>query len=131
MTELAKCIGIAVVSQSGRYLVGIRGPNVPLAGYAEFPGGKCLADESPEICAVRECLEETGITVTVERLLLRREYAYPHATVDLHFLLCHPSDETSIRDEHLGFRWVHPDELAKLRFPEANEPLIKMLTSTT
>ena len=55
MTADIKRIGIAVVEHAGRYLVGIRGPDVPLAGYAEFPGGKCLPNESPEDCAVREC----------------------------------------------------------------------------
>ena len=50
-----KRIGIAVVEHEGRYLVGTRGPDGPLAGYAEFPGGKCLPDELPEMCAIREC----------------------------------------------------------------------------
>ena len=125
-----KRIGIAVVELGGCYLVGIRGPDVPLAGYAEFPGGKCLECESPEACAVRECREESGLLVTVDRLLLRREHTYPHATVDLHFVLCHPTDAASVSDEHGGFRWVPCEQLASLKFPEANEPLIEMLTRT-
>ena len=71
MTADIKRIGIAVVEQAGHYLVGLRGPDVPLAGYAEFPGGKCLPNESPEDGAVRECREESGLLVTVDRLLLR------------------------------------------------------------
>ena len=128
MTAGSKRIGIAVVEQAGRYLVGLRGPDVPLAGYAEFPGGKCLDGESPEDCAVRECHEESGLIVTVDRLLLRREHSYPHATVDLHFVLCHPSEAASVSDEHRGFRWVPREQLVSLKFPEANELLIKALT---
>ena len=127
MTADTKRIGIAVVEHAGRFLVGTRGPDVPLAGYAEFPGGKCLADESPEDCAVRECHEESGLIVTVDRLLLRREHSYPHATVDLHFVLCRPTEEASVSDEHQGFRWVPREQLASLKFPEANAPLIEML----
>ncbi|MEK6261805.1 MAG: (deoxy)nucleoside triphosphate pyrophosphohydrolase [Planctomycetota bacterium] len=127
-TSAVKRIGIAVVEHAGRYLVGIRGPDVPLGGCAEFPGGKCLPNESPEDCAVRECREESGLLVTVDRLLLRCEHSYPHATVDLHFVLCRPTAAASVSDEHRGFRWVPHEQLASLKFPEANEPLIQMLT---
>ncbi len=131
MTTDTKRIGIAVVEHAGHYLVGLRGPDVPLAGYTEFPGGKCLPHESPEDCAVRECREESGLLVTVDRLLLRCEHSYPHATVDLHFVLCRPSETTSVSDEHRGFRWVPREQIASLKFPEANEPLIKMLAGTS
>ena len=62
MTNHIKHIGIAVVEQAGHFLIGTRGPDVPLAGFAEFPGGKCYEEEAAEDCAVRECLEETGLT---------------------------------------------------------------------
>lgn len=126
-TSPIKQIGIAVVEHAGRYLVGIRGSNVPLAGFSEFPGGKCLPDESPEACAVRECLEETGLAVTIERLLFRRVFTYPHASVDLHFFLCHPKDDASVRDDHQSYRWITAVDLSTLRFPEANAPLLAML----
>jgi len=125
--SLPKRIGIAVVEHAGRYLVGTRGPDGPLAGYAEFPGGKCLADETPEACSIRECQEETQLAIVVDRLLLRREHTYPHAIVDLHFFLCHPLNEESVCDEHCGFRWVSGNELPRLTFPEANAPLVEML----
>lgn len=125
-----KRIGIALVEACGAYLVGTRGAEGPLAGYAEFPGGKCLPDEAPETCAIRECFEETGLPVTVERLLLRQEFTYPHARVDLHFFLCHPEHPAKIADEHQGFRWVPARELGSLKFPEANEPVVALLTKS-
>lgn len=126
-TSSPKRIGIAVVEHDGGYLIGTRGPDSPLPGYAEFPGGKCQPDESAEECAVRETLEETGLNVIIERLLLRREFSYPHATVDLHFFLCHPHDVSMVREEHHSFRWLPVRELATLKFPEANAPLVAML----
>jgi 8-oxo-dGTP diphosphatase len=125
-----KRIGIAIVEHDGRYLVGTRGPDSPLPRYAEFPGGKCEAGETAEACAIRETEEETGLNVEIDRLLLRREYAYPHATVDLHFYLCHPKDPQAVRDEHRAFRWIAARSLAELKFPEANVPIIRMLAST-
>ena len=124
-----KRIGIAIVEQAGHFLIGTRGPEVPLAGFAEFPGGKCGESEATEDCAVRECLEETGLFVQIERPLMRREHTYPHGTVDLHFYLCHPSREVSLSDEPRGFRWVPAKDLATLPFPEANAEVVRLLTT--
>ena len=122
-----KRIGIAVVKHEGRYLVGIRGPDIPLAGFAEFPGGKCLTDESPADCAVRECREETGLEIAVDRLLHRLEYECPHAHVDLHFLLCHPQRAADVQELHHGFGWFASDDLKLMTFPEANSEVLALL----
>ncbi len=119
-------IGVAVVERDGRFLVGVRGPDSPLPGKAEFPGGKSLPGESSRDAAIRECLEEVGVAVEAIELLLTREFTYPHATVALEFWLCRPTTET--RFEPLGnFRWVAAVELATLDFPAANAPVIDRL----
>ena len=58
-------IAIAVVEHEDRLLVGRRPAGVPLSGYCEFPGGKVKPNESSKEAAVRECLEETGLSVIV------------------------------------------------------------------
>jgi mutator protein MutT len=118
-------IGIAIVEHAGRYLVGIRPEGVPLAGYAEFPGGKCHADEPADACAVRECREETGLAVAPVRLLQQVTHTYPHGTVELSFWLCRPAD--GVAADYNGFRWVNAEQLAALRFPEANAAVIARL----
>lgn len=119
-----KRIGIAIVEHAGRFLVGTRGVGQDLAGCAEFPGGKCLPDEASEVCAVRECFEETGLPVSPVRLLQRLEFTYPHAVVDLHFWLCSPASGAEPQN---GFRWVDRDELAQLPFPAANAEVVQVL----
>jgi 8-oxo-dGTP diphosphatase len=119
-----KRIGIAVVVHDGRVLVGIRGPDVPLPGLAEFPGGKCESDESPEACAVRECREETGLDVEASSIFADYVWTYPHATVHLHFVQCQPRSPEDVRDAHQTFRWVEPTELRRFQFPEANAQVI-------
>lgn len=125
-----KRIGIAVVEHAGRYLVGLRGPHVSLAGFAEFPGGKCRADESPIDLAIRECHEESGLDVAAVRLIERLEYEYPHGRVDLHFVLCRPIQLPDVRGQHQGFRWATLSELKSMKFPDANDSVIKLLVNS-
>ena len=128
-TTSSTLIGVAVVRCGGRYLVGRRGPDGPLAGYDEFPGGKCRDGESAAACAARECREETGLEVEAVELLLRREFTYAHGSVDLNFWLCRLREGQSEVTLQNGFGWVTTDELAGLRFPEANAPLLELLRS--
>lgn len=120
-------IGIAVVENSARYLVGIRPEGSELAGCSEFPGGKCGIDEASDRCAVRECFEETGLVVTADELLLQRVFHYPHGTFDLSFWLCRPAKKSDVGISHSGFRWVTKQELATLIFPGGNAPVIELL----
>ena len=127
MTARRIPIGIAVVEHSGRYLVGMRSDDGPLAGCAEFPGGKSRPGESPAACAIRECAEETGLRVAIVELLYQGPYDYPHALVDLSFFLCRAIDPNKVDARQERFDWVPLNRLSGLRFPPANQPVIEML----
>ena len=123
-------VAIAVVEHEGRFLVGKRSEFVPLGGYWEFPGGKLQVDESPREAAERECLEETGIAVEATHCLVVNLQQYEHGEIKLHFLACQlrfpdaaPADTTPT----LPFKWVSREELASLRFPVGNRPLLQRL----
>lgn len=122
-------IGIAVVEQDNCFLVGVRPEGVPLAGYAEFPGGKCGPNEPPRECAVRECHEETGLEVIADELLMTCRHAYPHGDVELHFWRCQPMSSVGESLPTGTFRWTPRSLLNDLRFPDANAAVLKMLTT--
>lgn len=125
MTERITRVGIALVEDAGRFLVGVRPEGTPLAGAAEFPGGKCDPGETPAACAERECFEETGVTVTAVECLETTTHTYPHGTVEIHFWRCHP---VGMPGELLGtFRWVETKALASLPFPKANASVLQRL----
>ena len=127
-------VGIAIVEHEGRFLVGVRQADQVLAGKAEFPGGKCEAGETARDCAVRECLEETGVPVVAERLLEHTDHEYQHGRVDLEFWLCsvvaNEASETGNSVWPSGsFRWCAWSELATFDFPEANRRVIERLAA--
>ncbi len=128
MTDEPTRIGIAIVKHCGNYLIGFRGANTTLAGKAEFPGGKCEPGESFADCAIRECREETGLSVVPQELLYQTTHTYSHDTVSLEFWRCSLSNADKNHPQH-GFRWVPAHELVTLDFPAANAPLLDLLST--
>jgi 8-oxo-dGTP diphosphatase len=119
-------VAAAVVERSGAFLVTRRQKGVHLEGYWEFPGGKCNRGESLAECLARELREELGVDAAVGIELFRIAHEYDDRSVELHFFACALSGEPSPR---LGqeMRWVPRAELAALRFPPADEALIRAL----
>jgi 8-oxo-dGTP diphosphatase len=122
---MATVVAIAVVRQENLFLVGIRPQGAPLAGYAEFPGGKVDAGESSEAAAIRECHEESGLHVESIGELLCTTHQYDHGLLEIHFFNCRPLDASATPTP--PFRWIDADELASLKFPDANAPVTKLL----
>ncbi|MCG6158398.1 NUDIX domain-containing protein [Rubinisphaera margarita] len=124
-----KQIGISIVEHCGSFLVGTRPPDVPLAGYSEFPGGKSLYDEPSSNTAVRECLEETHLRIEPVRLLHQQTFSYPHGEVALDFWHCRLAAGQSGDKISDPWKWVSRDKLGEHRFPPANADVLQILRS--
>jgi len=118
----------AVVERGGRFLVTRRQDGVHLEGCWEFPGGKLEAGESHADGLRREMREELDADVEVGEEILAVSHAYDDRTVELHFYSCrlagHPMPQLGQQ-----MRWVTRDEMRALRFPPADEVLIRRLTA--
>jgi len=75
-TPRVPCAGAVVHDAQGRILL-IRRGTPPAQGRWSVPGGRCLPGESTAAACVRECAEETGLTVEVLRLAGTVERAAP------------------------------------------------------
>lgn len=93
---------IAVVVREGQALL-VRRANPPDAGLWGFPGGKIDFGETVAAAAVRELLEETGITGEAQEVI---------TTLDILV----PSDEGGIRQHYILIavrcRWISGSPLA-------------------
>lgn len=116
-------IGIAIVQWGVTCLVGTRPETTVLGGFDEFPGGKCEPHENAADCAIRECLEETGVAVRVERLLAQKKHTYDHGALNLNFFLCVPESQEPVPTG--GFEWVPIVELGRFKFPPANVDVVE------
>jgi 8-oxo-dGTP diphosphatase len=103
----------------------MRPPGVPLAGFWEFPGGKVRADETPADAALRECREETGLSIELRGAYPDVVHQYDHDRLRLFFFAAAcVSDHT---EQRAPFVWVPRAQLAQLTFPPANAALIAYL----
>ncbi len=115
----------------GTVLIAQRKADAHLPDFWEFPGGKCLIEETPEECARREAWEETGLEVAVREAWPPVTHVYLERTVTLHPFLCRAAGGEA---RPLGSRriaWVKPADLDNYSFPAANAPLLERLRSHT
>ncbi|MEI8013877.1 MAG: 8-oxo-dGTP diphosphatase MutT [Nitrospira sp.] len=120
-------VAAGLIHREGRYLIARRNPGVHLAGFWEFPGGKCEAGETLEECLRRELFEELGIRIDepIPFQIIRHEYA--EKIVELHFFHCRIEAGQATAIECAEIRWVWPHELRDFEFPPADRPVIEAL----
>jgi 8-oxo-dGTP diphosphatase len=116
-------IAIAVVEWEGQFLVGQRPEGVPLAGLWEFPGGKIEPGETPEAAAVRECQEETGLTVEPLFRYPQHVQQYDHDRLALHFIACRPAAGLPAEPG------IPRPELPKYEFPSGNRGVLELIAA--
>jgi 8-oxo-dGTP diphosphatase len=119
----------AVIERDGAFLVTRRPSGVHLEGYWEFPGGKIEPGESPAEALAREIAEELDTPIAVGRELFTVTHTYPDRIVELHFLACELKGEPrAVLGQEM--RWIAREQLGTLRFPPADEELIRMLAGS-
>jgi 8-oxo-dGTP diphosphatase len=118
----------AVIEREGRFLVTRRQAGVHLAGYWEFPGGKCDPGETLTACLLRELREELAVDAHIGDEIHTVTHHYAERSIVLHFFRCVLLGAPS---PQLGqeMRWVTRAEMGALAFPPADEELIRTIVS--
>lgn len=98
----------------GRYLVIKRSiASKTNAGQWDFPGGKIDTGETFDVALIREIAEETGLSVSLERVLGAGESESPQWKVVYIFMRARfVSGSIRLSEEHDEFAWLTPMELA-------------------
>ncbi|MCR5385824.1 MAG: NUDIX domain-containing protein [Treponema sp.] len=88
--NVAAAVGLIIVDIDGSIIFEVRAKE-PRKGFLAVPGGFCDQDESAEEAALRECMEETGITPASVQYLTSFPNTYEYKeitykTCDLFFI---------------------------------------------
>jgi 8-oxo-dGTP diphosphatase len=132
MTVSTVDVVAAVIERSdGAFLLAQRPAGKVYAGYWEFPGGKVEVGEQFSDALSRELDEELGIHVQRAFPWITRVYAYPHATVNLHFMRVTQWQGEPQSKEGQSLSWQsHPSLNVSPMLP-ANAPVLKALRLPT
>ncbi len=128
MAEDQFWIGVhGVIAHAGKILVLRRAPGMSYQpGSWDLPGGHLAIGELMEECVAREIEEETGLAVSIERLLGVHNSVGPYVQVIYACALAHPPGELRLRPwEHVEWRWVAPAELDRLELIPYLEGIIR------
>jgi 8-oxo-dGTP diphosphatase len=118
-------VALALVQRADQWLVAKRRPHAHLGGLWEFPGGKCHENETVSDAAVRELIEECGVSAVAQMALERVTVEYADRIVHLTPVLCR---WISGEPQPLGnevCQWVTTAELARLEMPQINALIIR------
>lgn len=121
-------VAVGVIRDSdGHILIAKRPSHLHAGGLWEFPGGKVEAGETVTEALQRELQEEVGITVVIDRPLLRITHDYPEKKVllDIWQVRCHEGQPRGLQGQML--QWVSPQQLSQFDFPEANHRIVNIL----
>lgn len=93
----------------------------------EFVGGKVEAGESKEEALLRECLEELGVTISVESVFMDVTHFYPDMHVHLTLFNARILSGQPQKLEHNDIRWITVKEIDDYTFCPADEDILEAL----
>ena len=125
MKKYIHVVGAVIENENKDILCALRGPEMTLAGYWEFPGGKIEKGESNEEALKREVHEELGCIIEVHQPVEDTTYEYDKFIVRLETFMAKVISGNPVISEHAEIRWVALEELPSLNWAPADIPAVE------
>lgn len=127
MKKTVHVVGAVIENEEGKILAALRGPDMTLPNYWEFPGGKIEKNESPQEALKREIEEELECLIDVGEQVEDTTYEYEHIIVRLETYMARIISGKPVVTEHAELRWVTRTELPALNWAPADVPAIERM----
>jgi len=119
--EVSTCI----IKKKNKLLILQRPLEKMLGGLWEFPGGKIKNNESKEKAAIREVMEETGLSIN-PYYLGQVSHQYSHFKVYISLFLATIEDD-SLLETKQKYQWVTRKKINDFALPKANYKMLEIL----
>ncbi|WP_318616249.1 (deoxy)nucleoside triphosphate pyrophosphohydrolase [Sporosarcina sp. YIM B06819] len=130
MKKTVHVVGAIIENDNKEILCALRGPEMTLPNYWEFPGGKIEQGESKEEALKREIQEELGCTIEVFDHVEDTTYEYEKVIVRLETFMAKVVSGIPEVSEHAELKWMTRQELPSLNWAPADVPAIEKLSNT-
>jgi len=120
-------VALVLPVRDDRFLAGLRIGDAAFDGCWEFPGGKINPGENPEQAAVRELMEETGLSASDLEPLCTFPHRYADRDLKLHCYLARKWSGPLKDDPTRNWTWFTLAELEQMTMPQANRRILKEL----
>ncbi|MFJ7736872.1 (deoxy)nucleoside triphosphate pyrophosphohydrolase [Lysinibacillus sp. NPDC097287] len=127
MKKNVHVVGAIIENEKKEIFCALRSPEMILANYWEFPGGKIEAGETPEQALAREITEEFNCSIEVGDKVEDTTYEYEKVIVRLETYKAKLLTGEPIALEHAETKWVPREQLLQLNFAPADIPAVEKL----
>lgn len=127
MKKAVHVVGAIIENERKEIFCALRSPQMSLANYWEFPGGKIESGETPEQALAREITEEFNCSIEVGEKVEDTTYEYEKVIVRLETYKAKILEGTPTALEHAETKWVPREQLHQLNFAPADIPAVEKL----
>lgn len=127
MKKTVHVVGAIIENEQKEIFCALRSPEMTLANYWEFPGGKIESGETPEQALAREITEEFNCSIEVGEKVEDTTYEYEKVIVRLETYKAKLLTGKPVALEHAETKWVPREQLPQLNFAPADIPAVEKL----
>lgn len=117
----------ALIRENNKFMIFQRPLSKTRALEWEFVGGKVEKGETLEEALIRECREETGVTVKVLDVFTEVDHEYSDITIHLTVFNAEIIEGIPQKLEHNDIKIITKDEIPQYNFCPADEEILKKI----